>query len=147
MAARAAKRNSDERKAELRNAQILRRRIIEELSHCMRDQNNQKERDQSGLRRLITIEEVDRALPHELLATLERIRATRTRPTFEKGGPGAKRQGAKAVKKLERAANASHVLNSEEATLYRALSARANFLSQDRVDINFSTKELCRDFS
>ena len=31
--------------------------------------------------------------------------------------------------------------------MYRALSARANFLSQDRPDINDSTKELCREFS
>ena len=115
--------------------------------HCNLDQRHQNDQGQRGLRQLVTIEDVDHALPHELLATLERICATRTPPAFKKGGPGAKRQGAKAVKKLERAANASHVLNSEEATLYRALSARANVLSQDRVDIHFSTKELCRNFS
>ena len=139
MAARAMKRNSDERKAELKSAQAHRKSTIEKWNHCSHDRSHS--------RRILTLDEIDRVLPHELLATLDRICATRTPPAFKKGGPGAKRQGAKAVKKLERAANASHILNSEEATLYRALSARANFLSQDRVDINFSTKELCRDFS
>ena len=37
------------------------------------------------------------------------------------------------------------LLNSEADTLYRALSARANYLSQDRLDIRYSTKELCGD--
>ena len=60
---------------------------------------------------------------------------------------GPKRKGAKAVKRMERAADADFLLNREEATLFRALSARANFLSQDRPDISFSTKELCREFS
>ena len=85
MAARAAKRNSDERKTELRNAQIHRRRIIEESNSCIRDQRLQKDRDQRVLRQLVTIEDVDHALPHELLATLERICAMRTPPAFKKG--------------------------------------------------------------
>ena len=146
MAARAAKRNSDERKTELKNAQTHRRATIDRWNHCNLDQRRRSDHGQRVLRQLVTIEKVDRALPHELLETLERICATRT-PAFKTCGPGAKRQGAKAVKKLERAANAFHIVNSEEATLYRARSARANFLSQDRVDIHFSTKELCRDFS
>ena len=54
------------------------------------------------------------------------------------------RQGAKAVKKLERLESASAVLTPEEATTYRALSARANYLAQDRPDVAFYTKELCR---
>ena len=54
------------------------------------------------------------------------------------------RQGAKAVKKLEWLESASTVLTPEEATTYRALSARANYLAQDRPDVAFSTKELCR---
>ena len=40
---------------------------------------------------------------------------------------------------------ADGLLLSEAATLYRALSARANHLSQDRFDISYCTKELCRD--
>ena len=38
-------------------------------------------------------------------------------------------------------------LTSESATLYRSTSARGNFLSQDRPDAAYSTKELCRDFA
>ena len=61
MAARAAKRNSDERKAELKKAQIRRRQVIEEYNHCILDQGRQKDRDQRVLRQLVTIEDVDHA--------------------------------------------------------------------------------------
>ena len=71
------------------------------------------------------------------------LAATRTAPAKTHG---AKRQGAKAVKVIEREST-SYKLSSEDATLFRALSARANYLSQDRADIGFSTKELCREFS
>ena len=58
-----------------------------------------------------------------------------------------KRLGAKRGKSLERLQSRGEVLNAEEATLYRALAARANYLALDRPDIGFATKELCRDFS
>ena len=48
---------------------------------------------------------------------------------------------------MERLANAEGMLVPEEATGYRALSARGSYLSQDRADISYSTKELCRDFA
>ena len=51
------------------------------------------------------------------------------------------------MKKLERLQTTSQNLLPEEATLYRALSARANYLAQDRPDIAYSTKELCREFA
>ena len=38
-------------------------------------------------------------------------------------------------------------LNKEEAKVFRALAARANYLSLDRPDIQFATKEICRDMS
>ena len=38
-------------------------------------------------------------------------------------------------------------LDSAESTKYRELAARANFLAQDRPDITFSVKELCRGMS
>eukprot|EP00969_Alexandrium_andersonii_P341930 15114427-Alexandrium_andersonii.AAC.1 len=38
-------------------------------------------------------------------------------------------------------------LDQEEATRYRALAARANYLAQDRPDIQYSTKALCRDMA
>ena len=53
------------------------------------------------------------------------------------------RQGAKAVKKMEKVSD-TYLLSPEDATMFRALSARGNYLAQDRPDINFATKELCR---
>ena len=38
-------------------------------------------------------------------------------------------------------------MSSQDATTFRALAARANYLSQDRPDINFSANELCREFA
>ena len=38
-------------------------------------------------------------------------------------------------------------LSSEEVTRFRALTARANYLAQDRSDIQFAVKELCRKAS
>ena len=53
----------------------------------------------------------------------------------------------KKVKKLEKLSSESHELSAEDATMFRAVSARANYLAQDRPDIAFACKELCRDFS
>jgi len=41
----------------------------------------------------------------------------------------------------------SPALSNEDATAYRALVARANYLSQDRVDLGYPVKELCRKMS
>ena len=38
-------------------------------------------------------------------------------------------------------------LSEKEATTFRALAARANYLSLDRPDIQFATKEICRDMA
>ena len=57
-----------------------------------------------------------------------------------------KRAGAKAVKAFERESGVGK-LNESDATTFRALSARANYLAQDRPDISFSAKELCREFA
>ena len=74
------------------------------------------------------------------------ICAARTRPVAK--AKFQKRKGARQVKDFERAkAMADGSLTPESATLYRALSARANFLAQDRVDVSFSSKELCREFA
>ena len=81
------------------------------------------------------------------LTMTERLRVAATRtPPAAKPGYGAKRAGAKAVKKMERE-SVEYKLSPEDATTFRALSARANYLSQDRADIGFSTKELCREFA
>ena len=41
----------------------------------------------------------------------------------------------------------SEVLDPAEATEYRALAARANYLAADRPDVGYAVKELCRDMS
>ena len=71
--------------------------------------------------------------------------APRTKPTNT--NKFKKRLGAKKAKKLELAENADFTLSPDDATLYRALSARCNYLAQDRPDIAYSSKELCREFS
>ena len=35
-------------------------------------------------------------------------------------------------------------LGPEEATRYRAMAARANYLAADRTDLLYATKEVCR---
>ena len=59
-----------------------------------------------------------------------------------------KRQGAKKVKHLEhaQATSDSQRLTPEGASVYRALAARCNYLAQDRPDLAYSAKELCREF-
>ena len=58
-----------------------------------------------------------------------------------------KRIGAKAAKKAERFESAGEILNDAEATTFRALAARANYLALDRPECAYATKELCRFFS
>ena len=58
----------------------------------------------------------------------------------------AKRVGAKAAKALEFESK-GEILTASEATLFRALAARANYLAMDRPEIAFATKELCRFFA
>ena len=58
-----------------------------------------------------------------------------------------KRSGAKAAQKLEQLESMGHGLNPKEATVFHALSARANYLAQDRVYVAYSSKELCRELA
>lgn len=55
--------------------------------------------------------------------------------------------GAKRAKPMERKLQPGQVLDPQQATNYRALSARANYLAKDRPDLGFARKELCRDCS
>ena len=57
-----------------------------------------------------------------------------------------KRLGAKAAKRAEFESK-GEVLNRDEATTFRALAARANYLSSDRPECTYATKELCRFFA
>ena len=76
---------------------------------------------------------------------MDKIFATRTPPA--NANKFKKRLGAKASKNLEKLESVGVELNPKEATLYRALSARCNYLAQDRCDIAFAAKELCREFA
>ena len=38
-------------------------------------------------------------------------------------------------------------LGAEQASLYRAITARANYIAQDRPDVQYAVKELCRRMS
>merc|ERR1711940_193151 len=49
--------------------------------------------------------------------------------------------------KREEAEGGEMELTVEEATQYRAMTARANYLARDRSDIQFPVKELCRKAS
>ena len=55
--------------------------------------------------------------------------------------------GAKATKKQERLVSNGFELEPAEATQFRALQARTNHSSQDRPDISYAGKELCREFA
>ena len=58
----------------------------------------------------------------------------------------AKRVGAKAAKAMEFESK-GEVRTATEATLFRALAARANYLAMDRPECASATKELCRFFA
>ena len=58
-----------------------------------------------------------------------------------------KKVGARAAKFAERLADPVDVPTGEDATSYRALAARANYLALDRPDIAFASNELCRCFA
>ena len=57
-----------------------------------------------------------------------------------------KRVGAKAAKALEFESK-GEVLTSSEATLFRTLAARANYLAMDRPECSFATEERRRFFA
>ena len=73
------------------------------------------------------------------------ICANRTKPLVQ--NKYQKRMGAKKAKKLEIQENQEYALSQQDATTYRALAARCNYMAQDRPDLSFSSKELCREFS
>ena len=55
--------------------------------------------------------------------------------------------GNKAVNEAEKLEYFGDELTEEQATMFRALAARCNYLSPDRPDISFASKELCREFA
>lgn len=75
--------------------------------------------------------------------SLDRVNAVRTPPA--NANKYKKQLGAKASKNLEKLESIGFELNPTEATLYRALSARCNYLAQHRCDIAYAAKQLCRN--
>ena len=57
------------------------------------------------------------------------------------------RLGTKAAKNYEKLENVGDLLDEEESTMFRALSARYLYLAMDRPECAFSAKELCRQFA
>ena len=57
------------------------------------------------------------------------------------------RVGSKAAKEAERMECKGDELDAEASTIYRALSARLLYLSMDRPEMAFCSKELCRHFA
>ena len=51
------------------------------------------------------------------------------------------------MRKIERAENGGPELSPRDATDFRALAARANYMAQDRPDCAYIAKELCREFA
>ena len=91
--------------------------------------------------KMLIFSEIEDAEVH----TAGSIFAARTKPVTN--AKHKKRVGAKTAKKLEMSENGTHALSPQDATTYRALAARCNYLSQDRPDLAFSSKELCRECS
>ena len=54
------------------------------------------------------------------------------------------RIGVNQAKHIEKANISNDRLSSDEATSFRAMAARANYLALDRPDVAHATKELCR---
>ena len=91
----------------------------------------------------VTMDSNDVPTPMDLSALP--LMATRTKPTQQ--NKYAKRVGAKKAKTFEISNDTSFVLSADDATTFRALSARCNYLAQDRPDLSLSAKELCRQFA
>ena len=47
------------------------------------------------------------------------------------------------LKETRELGDEADLLDPHEATLFRAIAARANYLAQDRADIQFTVKEIC----
>lgn len=58
-----------------------------------------------------------------------------------------RRVGVREAKRLEQLDDVGAVLNADECTMCRARAATALYLSLDRPDIQYSAKELCREFA
>ena len=60
---------------------------------------------------------------------------------------GCKARATPGQKPLVDNLKSDKALSVEDHTMFRALAARANYLAQDRIDLQFSAKEICRFMS
>ena len=60
------------------------------------------------------------------------------------GLEGAKTVGTAGVKVDASKSRADQLLGREKHTLYRAITARGNYVAADKSDTQFASKELCR---
>ena len=74
---------------------------------------------------------------HDLIAALQK------KPP--KKNVSKKRVGCRDARRLEQLDRVNEILSAEEKTMFRAVSARAMYLSVDRSDIMFAAKERCRE--
>ena len=79
---------------------------------------------------------------HAIVAALAKISSKPSKSKYKK-----KRIGCRAAKRQEELDNVGTVLEGDECTVFRALAARALYLSLDRPGIMFAAKELCREFA
>ena len=56
-----------------------------------------------------------------------------------------KRVGVRQAKRIELQDKGEAPLDAEQATHHRAMAARCNYLSLDRPDLGYATKELCKE--
>ena len=58
------------------------------------------------------------------------------------GGEGCKAMATPGQKLEVEKLKVDHPLSADEHTVFRAIAARANYLSQDRIDLQFAAKEM-----
>ena len=74
--------------------------------------------------------------PRHSELVIQQLKLEGAKPLSSPGVDGAEEDGPDDV-----------ALVGEQATQYRGIAARINYLSFDRPDVQFATKEVCRDMS
>ena len=67
--------------------------------------------------------------------------------SLELNGEGCKATATPGLKPLVESLMEDKALDAEGHTVFRAMAARANYLSADRIDLQFAAKEVCRFMS
>ena len=94
--------------------------------------------DASNIMDVDTTDDMDIDAAHMVSCTRGTICSARTKPVAKNMDQHI--QGAKKAKKLELDEKSEFTLNAVDATMFRARSAKVNYLSQDRPDLAFNNK-------